>query len=49
MPHLVEDLFQPAGPLPHVFVFGSKGLQFTAKSSLFLLDEGKFLELTLML
>lgn len=47
--HLVKDLFQPAGPLPYASVFGTKGLQLTAKLSLLLLDKGKFLELTLML
>lgn len=47
--HLVKDKFQPAGPLPYASVFGAKGLQLTAKLSLFLLDKGKFLELTLML
>lgn len=47
--HLVKELFQPAGPLPYASVFGTKGLQLTAKLSLLLLDKGKFLELTLML
>lgn len=49
MLHLVKDLFQPAGPLPDVFVFRAKGLQFTAKLFLFFLDDGKFPEPELVL
>lgn len=49
MPHVVKDLFQPADPLPYVFVFGVKGLQFIAKLFLFFLDDAKFLEPELVL
>lgn len=45
----MKDCLQLADPAPQLFIFGTKGLQLSAKLSLLLSDEGKFLELTLVL
>lgn len=45
----MKDCLQLADPLPQLFIFGVNGLQLITKLSLLLPDEGKLLELTLVL